>query len=412
MSNVLNSQIKNVSRFIQFHPSLFKILKKPQKEIVVNFPVKMNNGELEMFTGFRVQHNNLLGPYKGGLRFHPRLSLSDINNLATWMTFKCSLHQIPFGGGKGGINIDINKYSDTDVEQIARNFTNKISKHIGPYQDIPAPDLGTNSKIIDWMTDEYNKHNNSIQQLGVFTGKSLNYGGSLVRTEATGYGVAQSVLNWANANNINLQNKTYIIQGLGNVGYYTAKKLSDYGMIMTGAGDHTSYIVNKNGLDTKDVLNFIDNKNTLDKYETIQCAKVTKKDFFSTPCDIIIPAALQLQILEQESLDINCKAIIEAANGPINEKADKILQNKGIDVIPDIYANGGGVIVSYFEWLQNQSNEYLTEDIISSRLTQKMNETFSNIISCREKYNCSYREAAYIISLKRLENNCKSRGLL
>jgi glutamate dehydrogenase (NAD(P)+) len=411
MSNALNAQMKNISRFIQFHPNLYKILRKPQKEIVVNFPVKMKNGELEMFTGFRVQHNNLLGPYKGGLRFHPKLSLSDINNLASWMTFKCSLHQIPFGGGKGGINIDTTKYSEEDIEQVARTFTNLLSPHIGTYKDIPAPDLGTNSQIIDWMTDEYNKYNGVSQQLGVFTGKSLHYGGSLIRKEATGYGVAQSVLNWADTNNINLQNKTFIIQGLGNVGYYAAKKLSEYGMIMTGAGDHTSYIVNKDGLDTNNILNFIDNKNTLETYDTL-CTKVNKKQFFSTPCDIIIPAALQLQILEEEANDIKCKAIIEAANGPIDTKADKILQNKGVDVIPDIYANGGGVIVSYFEWLQNNSNEYLSEDVISDKLIQKMNNTYHNIISYKELYNCSYRAAAYIIALQRLENNCKSRGLI
>ena len=409
MLNVVGTQFKSISRFSNFHPNLYNLLKKPQKEITFNFPVKLDNNKIELFTGYRVQHNNVLGPYKGGIRFHPKTSLIELNALAAWMTFKCSLHQLPLGGAKGGINIDPSEYNKNNLEKISRAYSYELSKHIGKNIDIPAPDVGTNSEIIDWMTDEYNKISKS-HELGAYTGKSLNYGGSLVRKQATGLGVAQSVLEWSKINQVDLKNKTFIIQGLGNVGYYVARELTNnYGMKMLGAGDHTGYIVNKEGLDTNDVLTHIDNKNTLDTYNN---NIVDKDTFFKTKCDVIIPSALQLQVLENEAENIDCKVIVEGANGPIDSVADKILFNKKIDVIPDIYANGGGVIVSYLEWLQNNSNEYLDEDVIMSKLNNRMHKTFTNLIQTKKQYNCSYREAAYILSLHRIENTYKSRGIL
>ena len=325
------------------------------------------------------------------------------------MTFKCSLHQLPFGGAKGGIKINPSDYTKEDLEKISRAYTRELSSYIGSNYDIPAPDLGTNSQIIDWMTDECNrgKHYNS---LGVFTGKSVENGGSLLRKEATGIGVARSILEWSKVNGINLKGKTFIIQGLGNVGYFVANELNKYGMIMIGAGDYSAYITDHQGLDINSILKHIDNGDLLKTYDPKKI--VGKSDFFKTCCDVIIPAALQQQIDEPEAHAINCKLIVEGANGPITHSGDTILNERNIEVIPDIYANGGGVTVSYLEWLQNNSNEYLTENDVSLKLNSRMNLTFEKLHNISRKYNCSYREAAYILSFKRLEATYSARGHL
>ena len=407
---MVHKQINNVSNYVKINNNVLQIISKPKQLISLNFPVKLKNGNIEILSGFRVQHNNILGPYKGGIRFHPDISLQESEALASWMTFKCALQTLPLGGGKGGLAIDPNNYDIEDLENISRAFSRKLYNYIGSNKDIPAPDLGTNAQIMDWMCDEYNKTGVKRHDLGVFTGKSLNYGGSAGRNEATGRGVALSVLEWSKINNINLNNKTFILQGVGNVGYHAAKILSSYGMIMLGIGDHTGYLRNMNGIDIADILKHIDDNKSLKYYN--DKLLTSKDEFFSTKCDVIIPAALELQILEKEANNIDCKLIVEAANGPINIAADNIFKNKNIDVIPDILANSGGVLVSYFEWLQNKTNEYLDEDDINLKLEKKMNKTFNDVFNISNQYNCTLREASYIKSLQKLENTYLSRGFI
>ena len=299
IQNIVLNQIQKASKLLGANKNILNIIEKPKNILSFNIPVKIND-KIEIFKGYRVQHNNILGPYKGGIRFHPDVTEDTASALATWMTFKCALHNLPFGGSKGGLVIDTTKYNEDDIEKISRALSRKLYKYIGSNKDIPAPDLGTNSKIIDWMTDEYNKLGIHRHDLGVYTGKSLNYGGSKGREKATGKGVAYSVLEWAKYKNLDLKNKTYIIQGLGNVGLYAAEELNIYGMKMIGAGDHTGYLINKNGINVDNLMNHVKNKNkNINSFDKNHFQDKTM--FFSTKCDIILPCALQMQILENEA---------------------------------------------------------------------------------------------------------------
>ena len=408
--DLVNKQISNSVKICNLNANVSKILQSPQNKIALQFPVKLSNNDFKIFSGYRIQHNNIMGPYKGGLRFHPEVSLDEATALATWMTFKCSLQDLPYGGGKGGISIDPNQYNDEDLEKIARKFSRRMAPFIGSDKDIPAPDVGTNAQIMDWMTDEYNKSNiYNNYDLGVFTGKSLGNGGSQGRNEATGRGVALSVLNWAKSKNVDLNNKGFIVQGLGNVGFFTAKTLSSYGMKMVGMGDHTGYFYNPDGYDINDVLNYVKINKSLKDFTT---PNVKIADFFKIKCDVIVPAALELQIGKKEAENIDCKLIVEGANGPTDYEADSILKEKQIDVIPDILANSGGVLVSYFEWLQNKNNEYLTEEEVYNKLEKKMELVFQKVLQTSEEYNCTLREAAYIVAMKNIEARYISRGLI
>jgi len=408
--DLVNKQISNSVKICNLNANVSKILSSPQNKIALQFPVKLSNDEFKIFSGYRIQHNNIMGPYKGGLRFHPDVNIDEATALATWMTFKCSLQDLPYGGGKGGISIDTTKYNDQDLEKISRKFARRMAPFIGSDKDIPAPDIGTNSQIMDWMTDEYNKSNiYNNYDLGVFTGKSLGNGGSQGRNEATGRGVALSVLNWAKTNNIDLNNKNFIIQGLGNVGFFTAKTLSSFGMNMIGMGDHNGYFYNKKGFNIEKVLDHVMETKSLKNFKQ---PNIDINDFFKIKCDVIVPAALELQIGKKEAENINCKLIVEGANGPTDYEADIILKEKKIEVIPDILANSGGVLVSYFEWLQNKNNEYLTEKEVYDKLEKKMQSVYKKVNQTSKEYNCTLREAAYIVAMKNIEARYISRGLI
>ena len=410
LQNIVINQIKKASELLGTNKNILKIIEKPKNMLSFNIPVKLKNNKIEILTGYRIQHNNILGPYKGGIRYHPDISMDEASALATWMTFKCALHNLPLGGGKGGLAIDPTKYDEEDLENISRAFSKKLYNYIGSNKDIPAPDLGTNSKIIDWMTDEYNKIGVQRHDVGVFTGKSLNYGGSEGREKATGKGVAYSVVEWAKYKNIDLKNKTFILQGLGNVGLYAAEELNNYGMKMIGVGDHTGYLVDEKGINIDNIINHIKKKKFIDSYSNRIFND--KTNFFSTKCDVILPCALQMQILKKEAEKIDCKLIVEGANGPTDNEADEILKKKKIDIIPDIYANGGGVIVSYYEWLQNNMNHYYEEEEIYLKLKIKMEESFKKLNETSKKYNCTFRDSSYIVALKKLEDTYKSRGII
>lgn len=410
LQNIVSNQIIKAGKLLGTNKNILKIIQKPKNMLSFNIPVKLKNNNIEILTGYRIQHNNILGPYKGGIRYHPDISMDEASALATWMTFKCALHNLPLGGGKGGLAIDPSKYNEEDLENISRAFSRKLYNYIGSNKDIPAPDLGTNSKIIDWMTDEYNKIGVQRHDVGVFTGKSLNYGGSEGREKATGKGVAYSVVEWAKYKNIDLKNKTFILQGLGNVGINAAEELNNYGMKMIGVGDHTGYLVDKKGIDINNLMEHIKKNKFIDSYN--DKFFIDKTSFFSTKCDVILPCALQMQILEKEAKNIDCKLIVEGANGPTDNIADEILKKKKIDIIPDIYANGGGVIVSYYEWLQNNMNHYYEEEEIYKKLKIKMEESFKKLHKTTEKYDCTFRDSSYIVALKKIEDTYKSRGLI
>jgi len=382
---------------------LFEFIEVPQNEYIVHFPVEMDNGEYKMFKGYRVQHNNLLGPYKGGIRFWNTVNLSEVNALAFWMTIKCALADIPFGGGKGGIKLNPNNYSDKEIERISRGFTRAISYFIGENKDIPAPDVGTNSKIIDYMTDQYQKLNGR-HNLGVFTGKSLNFGGSLGREYATGKGVALSVERYIYHNKLDAKKLTFTTQGFGNVGYWTAYFLCELGLKCLAIGDHTAYYESQDGINIKAAGEYAKTNKGLKGFTHNE---ITKEDFFKIKADFILPCALETQITMDNVEDINCRAIFEGANGPVTVDADKRLNERGIDVYPDILCNSGGVIVSYFEWLQNKNCEYLSEDVINDKLRNKIFAVFDSI-----NLEGNKREHCYLKALKKLENNLISRGLI
>jgi glutamate dehydrogenase (NAD(P)+) len=405
--SLIEEQIKEVNELFgdEISDSTQKILAKPQKEIIVNFPVKLSNGKVEMFKGYRIQHNNLLGPYKGGLRFYKNIYLDECNALASWMTHKNTLQDLPLGGGKGGIKIDVTKYSKEDLERVSRNFARALAKHVGEDIDIPAPDMGSNSQVMDWMNDEHKKVMNSTKE-GNYTGKSVLLGGSQGRTEATGYGVCQSIKEWANVNNFDLNGKTFIVQGFGNVGSYAAKFLEENGMKMVAVGDHTGYF--SGDFDLTNLMEFSQKNGGIKGFSNLK--ELSKEDFFKTKCDIVVPAALELQITEEIAENLDCKLVAEGANGPTYFAADKVFERRGIDVIPDILANSGGVVVSYFEWLQNKQSEYWSKEKVISKLEDKMGQTFIKINNIKNEKKITYRQACYYYTFKKLDECYKMKG--
>lgn len=406
---LVQDQICNAFDILDLNQDLKTLVTNPNNEIIVNFPVKLKNGDLKIFKGYRVQHNNLLGPYKGGLRFHHNVYLDECKALAFWMTMKTSLHNIPFGGGKGGIKFNPREYCNEDLKNISINFSKALSNYVGEDIDVPAPDVGTNSKIMDLMTHTYLNTTKTINK-GVYTGKSIPFGGSKGRNEATGRGLYICLLEWAKRNNIELEGKTYILQGFGNVGSNLALLLSKLGMTMLAVGDHTGYYECNEGFNVFKMLEYVKKNKSLENYNI--GTVIDKKIFFSKKCDIVIPAALELQIKKEEAEIIDCKMILEAANGPIDIDGENILTNKGITIIPDILANSGGVLVSYYEWLQNRSHNYWSKEKVISKLDNKMSKLFNDVYDLSIKNNYNMRTASYYISLNRLQEVYIASGIL
>lgn len=399
--NLVLEQFNNSIQKIEYNKEIYNFLCEPKHEIITNFPIILDSGEMKMFRGYRVQHNNTLGPYKGGIRFNADVHLNEIKSLALWMTIKCAIQNLPYGGAKGGVKINPYEYSENELMKISKGYVNSMIKYFGPNKDIPAPDMGTNSKIMDWMVDSFQKKGNSHTN-SCFTGKSIECGGSHGRNEATGFGVVECIKLWAEKKNFNLSGRTYIIQGFGNVGSNTAILLSRLGMICIGVADHTKCLKSDEGFNVFKLNNHCKEKFNIKDY--CYGEEVSKEEFFSIDCDIIIPAAKELEICGDEANNIKCKLIIEAANGPIDNDAEKILLEKKIDIIPDVLANSGGVVVSYFEWLQNKRCEYWTKDIVLEKLSNKMKETFNKIYYNSINNNITIRDACYIYAYERLSN--------
>lgn len=397
---------------------VFKYLEYPKNEIIIHYPVRMDDGTIKMVKGYRVQHNNVLGPFKGGIRISDDIYLDEIKSLAFWMTLKCSLQELPYGGAKGGIKLNPRNLSSGELERVSKGYASNIFKWIGENRDIPAPDMGSNAQVMDWMTDAYQKkaqsHNNSV-----FTGKSVDCGGAKGRTQATGYGVVECIKLWAKGKNMDLKGKTYILQGFGNVGSYTALGLNKLGMVCVGLADHTNIIKTgtseKKGFDILKVKEHCEKEKCLKGYseDGLSIETINRCDFFGIDCDIIIPAAKELEIGKSEAEQLKGKVVVEAANGPTDIEAEEILRARGIDIIPDILANSGGVVVSYYEWLQNKRCEYWSEEETLKKLSLRMESIYSKVTKKMNSSNSSLsmRTACYLLAIERIEKSIQNRGL-
>ena len=383
--------------------------KYPERELKVALPVRMDDGSLKVFEGFRIQHSTLRGPAKGGVRYHQNVNVDEVRALSAWMTFKCAVAAIPYGGGKGGIVCRPREMSKGELERLTRTYIDKISAIISPNTDIPAPDVGTNAQTMDWMVDEYSKLKGE-SVYGIVTGKSIEIGGSKGRNEATGRGVCFVTLEMMKKYNMKPEDCKIVIQGMGNVGSISAKLLDEEGAKIIAVSDVSCAIYNENGLDISGIYKYLDSgKNLLDGY-TGDCKRITNAELLELPCDILIPAALENQITAENADRIKAKIVIEAANGPTSVEADEILNKKGVKVLPDILSNSGGVIVSYFEWVQNLQNFYWEEDDVNAKLKRQIVGAFNDVFDAREKYDCTFRVAAYIVALNRLVTAKKLRG--
>lgn len=383
--------------------------KYPERELKVALPVRMDDGSLKVFEGFRIQHSTLRGPAKGGVRYHQNVNVDEVRALSAWMTFKCAVAAIPYGGGKGGIVCRPREMSKSELERLTRTYIDKISAIISPNTDIPAPDVGTNAQTMDWMVDEYSKLKGE-SVYGIVTGKSIEIGGSKGRNEATGRGVCFVTLEMMKKYNLKPEDCRIVIQGMGNVGSISAKLLAEEGAKIIAVSDVSCAIYNENGLDISGIYKYLDSgKNLLDGY-TGDCKRITNAELLELPCDILIPAALENQITAENADRIKAKIVIEAANGPTSVEADEILNKKGVKVLPDILSNSGGVIVSYFEWVQNLQNFYWEEDDVNAKLKRQIVGAFNDVFDAREKYDCTFRVAAYIVALNRLVTAKKLRG--
>jgi glutamate dehydrogenase (NAD(P)+) len=390
-----------------------KILSITNNEILVNFPVKMDDGRIEVFTGYRVQHNNALGPYKGGLRYHPTVDIDAARALATWMTWKTSLAGLPYGGGKGGIKIDPKQYSQTELERITRRFTFALGDNIGPELDIPAPDVNTNAQMMAWIADTYMQTKPTAERSmykHVVTGKPVGSGGLEGRDRATGFGVVTTIKQWAKHRNKSLKGMKYIVQGFGNVGYWAAHFMAAEGAILIAVQDASGTIYNANGIDPE-ALNDYASPNFNGVRDFAGCESIDPKSFFGLECDIVIPAALGNQITAENAGHIKASLVAEGANGPVDVNGDAILIERKIDIIPDILCNSGGVIGSYFEWLQNRQGELWEMNDVINKLEAKMVKSFNQVVACADRYKTDWRTAAYVEAISRIDVAYKQRGI-
>ncbi len=412
LDNVMR-QFDHAADIIDLNPNIRKILEVTNNELVVHFPARMDDGAVEVFTGYRVQHNNSLGPYKGGLRYHPTVDIDAARALAMWMTWKTALAGLPYGGAKGGIQLDPTKYSNSELERITRRFTYALGDNIGPELDIPAPDVNTNAQTMAWILDTYMSTKSPAERstnLHVVTGKPVGAGGSEGRDRATGYGVFLTIKFWAENKKVDLKDKKFIVQGFGNVGYWAAHFLEKEGAVLTAVQDAYGSIANANGISVETLFEYsVANKGSILGFSGSHT--IDNADFFGLDCDIIIPAALGNQITAENAQRIRAYLIAEGANGPTDVEAEEILLKKGIDIIPDILCNSGGVIGSYFEWLQNRNGEIWTLEEVMQKLEKKLRESFIRVSETSENRKVDMRTAAFIIAIGRLEETYVQRGI-
>ena len=401
-------QFERASRLLTEDDGLVERFKLPQRTLVVSCPVRMDDGTVKVFGGYRVQHNQTLGPYKGGIRYHPDVDMGEVAALAMNMTWKCGLAELPFGGAKGGVSVDPRTLSHDELERLTRRYTAEILPIIGPTKDIPAPDLGTNPQIMAWIMDTYSMAQGYTVPT-VVTGKPVIIGGSLGREEATGYGVAYVTEDALRRFKRYSDPVKVVIQGFGNVGSYTAHKLNDMGIKVVAVNDVYGGIYNPNGLPVDELMRTVREKGKVDDYAGGD--KVTNDELLTLECDVLIPAALGRVINKDNAPRLRCGMVVEGANGPTTAEADDILRERNILVIPDILANAGGLIVSYFEWVQGLQEYYWSREAVHDELKKRMKNTFIRVADYAEKENIPMRLAALMLGISRVSQAKKLRGL-
>ena len=383
-------------------------LRRPDRAMIVSVPTRMDDGRVHVFTGYRVQHNDVLGPFKGGVRYHPAVSLGEVSALAMWMTWKCSLVGLPLGGAKGGVSCDPAKLSRQEIQSMTRRYTAEILNFIGPDVDVPAPDMGTNEQIMAWIMDTYSQHKgHAVPE--VVTGKPVDIGGTLGRREATGRGVVYCIIEAAKHLGIDLSKCTGAVQGFGNVGSVVVKELAIAGVKIIGVSDRTGGFYDSKGLPVDRFLELAAKNHSLEG--GLYGEKVTNKELLELPCDILVPAALEMQITKENAGRLQCRILAEGANGPTTVEADKIIQEKGIFLIPDILANAGGVVVSYFEWVQDLQNFFWTEEEVNKKLRDILSKAFHEVLSMSVLQKVDMRLAALMIGIDRVARAMLWRGL-
>ena len=401
-------EFDGAARILNLDPGIWRILTQPKRQVVVSLPVQMDNGEIEVFTGYRVQYNITLGPAKGGIRYHPDVSLDEVTALAAWMTWKCAVAHIPFGGGKGGIVCDPTRMSKRELEALTRRYVAEIIDLIGPEKDVPAPDVNTNDQIMAWVMDTYSMHVGHTST-AVVTGKPIEMGGSLGRREATGRGVMIVTREAAKHLGFDLKGATVAVQGFGNVGSVSADLLAKAGAKVIAVSDWKGGVYNAKGLDIPALLEFAKTHKTVDGFTGGE--PLTNDELFALEVDVLIPAALENQITEENAGGIKAKVVTEGANGPTTPGAHAIMHGNGIFVIPDILANSGGVTTSYFEWVQDRHGYFWEEAEVNTRLEKKMCEAFEDVLQTSLKYKVDLRTGAYIVAINRVGTVTKMRGM-
>ncbi|HYT69247.1 MAG TPA: Glu/Leu/Phe/Val dehydrogenase [Vicinamibacterales bacterium] len=401
-------EFDGAARLLGLDPGIWKVLTHPKRQIIVSCPIQMDNGEIEVFTGYRVQYNITLGPAKGGIRYHPGVTLDEITALAAWMTWKCAVAHVPFGGGKGGIIVDPNRLSRRELEALTRRYVAEIVDAIGPEKDVPAPDVNTNDQIMAWIMDTYSMHVGHTAT-AVVTGKPIEMGGSLGRREATGRGVMIVTREAAKHLGLQIQGATVAVQGFGNVGSVSADLLQKLGAKIVAVTDWKGGVYNDKGLDITKMLDYAKQHRTIDGFPGAEPLENTK--LFTLPVDVLIPAALENQITMENAPSIRAKIIAEGANGPTTPDAHKHLHERGVFVIPDILANAGGVTTSYFEWVQDRYGYFWEEQEVNRRLESKMCEAFEDVLKTSLRYKTDLRTAAYIVAIARVATVTKMRGM-
>lgn len=403
------AQLKEACDYLGFSDNIFKYLSKPMRIVEVNCPIIMDDGSIQMFEGFRVLHNNIRGPGKGGIRFSPDVNMEEVMALAMWMTWKCSVVDLPYGGSKGGIKVDIAKLSPKELERLTRRYTSSIIDVIGPDIDIPAPDMNTNAQTMAYVFDTYSMQVGKTTP-GVVTGKPVEIGGSLGRTQATGRGLSYILREFAKRAGLELADQRIVVQGFGNVGSWAAKTLSDWGAKIIAVSDVSGGYYNPDGLNIDTFVDYLKTNPTLDGLEGAG-DKITNEQLLALECDFLLPCAMENQITKANASDLQCKYIIEGANGPTTPEADDIIEERGIDLIPDILANAGGVTCSYFEWVQNLQSLFWDLDRVNQELERIMLAAFDDVYKMKQEKNISYRLATYLIAVQRVAKAVEYRGI-
>jgi glutamate dehydrogenase len=407
----VRKKIKTACNALSEKDEMFEHLSTPERILEVSLPVKMDNGSTKIFKGFRVQHNSSSGPTKGGIRFHPRVDKDEVIALSSWMTIKCGIMDLPYGGAKGGVCVDVKTLSNSELERLSRGYIQAIAPIIGERRDIPAPDVNTNANVMAWMVDEYSALRGTGQTLfASFTGKPIEFGGSLARREATGYGVAIMMKEFLEYKGIKLKGAEVAVQGFGNVGGFASLYANSFGANVVAVSDINCCLINRKGINVKALHRYYSKNGTILGFD--EANEYDKKELFKTNCDVLFPCALENAIRKDNVNDIKAKIIVEGANGPISSEAEAILDNKGVFIVPDVIANAGGVIVSYFEWVQNLNNYYWPFDEVQSKQYKKMQTALKKILALSEEKDFTLREASYYYSIKKLASVIKLRGKL